>query len=75
VSKQLHKEIDTTSEAIIDGDVEIEFSIDDLGKARDIKITKSLNEQSDAEAMDIVKKWPAWITTQKHKKGKVVIQF
>ncbi|HWB28784.1 MAG TPA: energy transducer TonB [Chitinophagaceae bacterium] len=75
VSKQLHKEMDTTSEAYIEGDVELEFTVDDRGNARDIRVTRSLNRQSDTRAMDLVKKWPSWIATKKHKKGKVVIQF
>lgn len=75
VSRQLHKEIDTTGVFDIAGNVELEFTIDDQGIARDIKVTKSLNAESDNEAMDLVKKWPAWITTKKHRKGRVVIQF
>jgi len=75
VSRQLHKEIDTTDVPDIEGNVELEFTVDDRGNAKDIKIIRSLNTESDNQAMDLVKKWPAWITTKKHKRGKVVIQF
>jgi len=79
VYKKLHKEkeMDTTGSGIIPmfGSVEIEFTVDDNGAARDLKITKSLNQQSDAEAMKVVQQWPKWIATKKDKKGKIVIQF
>jgi len=74
VYRKLHKEIDTT-EALAYGDVEVEFTVDELGNARNLKITKSLNKQSDAEAIELVRQWPGWIAGKKQKKGKVVIQF
>lgn len=72
VVKRLDKKADTS---MLEGDVELEFTIDDRGIARDIKITRSLDMEHDAQAADIVKKWPGWITSRKQKKGKVVIQF
>lgn len=73
VVKRLDKNADTTD--LAEGDVELEFTIDDSGLAKDIKITRSLNTSRDAQAADLVKKWPGWITSKKQKKGKVVIQF
>jgi len=73
VVKRLDKKADTTD--LVEGDVELEFTIDDRGNARDIRITRSLDVEHDAKAADLVKQWPGWITTRKQKKGKVVIQF
>jgi TonB family protein len=79
VYKKLHKENEMdTGEAVITGwakSVEVEFRVDDNGIARDVKITRSLDGESDAKAMELVQQWPRWIATRKDKKGKVVIQF
>ncbi len=77
VFRKTHKAVDTTATAKIIGfgNVEIEFTIDDSGIARDLKVTKSLDKVSDAKALEIVKQWPGWITTKKDKKGKVLIRF
>ena len=79
VYKKLHKEKDMdTSGAVItmlSKSVEIEFVVDENGLAKDLKITKSLNGDSDAKALEVVQQWPHWIATRKDRKGKVVIQF
>jgi len=75
VARQQHKAVDTSDVAFeIEGDVELEFSVDERGLAKEIKVTRSLNAESDKQAVEYVKNWPAWITTKNHK-GKVVIQF
>lgn len=73
VVKRLDKNADTTD--LVEGDVELEFTIDDSGLAKDIRVTRSLDISHDAQAADLVKKWPGWVTSKKQKKGKVVIQF
>lgn len=75
VARQQHKAVDTSDVAFeIEGDVELEFSVDERGLAKEIKVIRSLNAESDKQAVEYVKNWPAWITTKNHK-GKVVIQF
>ena len=79
VYKKLHKEkeMDTTGAEItyMGNTVEIEFVVDENGIARDLKITRSVNEKIDAKALEVVQQWPKWIATRKNKIGKVVIQF
>ncbi len=68
---------DTTSEAFVTSDdlVEMEFLIDDDGNPYDIKITKTLDEKRNAEAVDILKNGPKWTSATKKKKAKVSISF
>jgi len=77
VFEKTRKRVDTTATAKVFGsrNVEIEFTVDNNGNASNLKVIKSLNDVSDAKALEIVKQWPGWITTKKDKKGKVVIQF
>jgi TonB family protein len=79
VYKKLHKEkdMDTTGAVLtyMPGSVEIEFVVDENGTAKEFRITKSLNKESDAKALDVVRQWPRWITARRNAKGKVVIEF
>ena len=79
VYKKLHKEkdMDTTGAEItyLGNTVEIEFLVDENGIARDLKITRGVNEKVDAKALEAVQQWPKWIATRKNKLGKVVIRF
>lgn len=76
VYQKLHKERDTlNSPVVISGNVEIEFSVSRDGIPYDFKILKSLDPESDARAISILKDGPRWIATQNNKKGKVTIQF
>ncbi len=79
VYKKLHKEkdMDTTGAEItyLGNTVEIEFLVDENGIARDLKVTRGVNEKVDAKALEAVQQWPKWIATRKNKVGKVVIQF
>lgn len=79
VYKKLHREkdMDTTGAVLtfMPGSVEIEFVVDENGTAKEFRVTKSLNKQSDAKALDVVRQWPRWITARRNAKGKVVIEF
>lgn len=76
VYMKTHKKFDSTEfEALKSGDVVIEFLIDNNGNPYDFKVLHSLDQQSDAKAIDIIKQGPRWITTKKNKKGKVIINF
>jgi hypothetical protein len=75
VMNRLNK--DTTAKAITNPDdlVEIEFLIDKTGNPYDFKITKSLDDQRNAKAIEILQNGPKWTTTSKNKKAKVAINF
>ncbi len=79
VYKKLHREkdMDTTGAILtfMPGSVEIEFVVDENGTAKQFRVTKSLNKESDAKALDVVRQWPRWITARQNAKGKVVIEF
>jgi hypothetical protein len=68
---------DTTSNAFANQEdlVEMEFLIDNNGIPYNLKITKSLDEERNAKAIDILKKGPRWTNTSKKKKAKVTISF
>lgn len=55
--------------------VELEFLVDKSGNPYDIKITKSLDDQRNAKAIDILKNGPKWTSTSGKKKAKVGINF
>jgi hypothetical protein len=75
VTEQLNK--DTTAESVTNPDdvVEIEFLIDNMGNPYDFKVTKSLDDQHDAKAIDILKNGPKWTNPSKKKKARVAINF
>jgi TonB family protein len=80
VYKKLHKEkdMDTTGATIVitgGSSVVIEFMVDENGLARDLKITKSVNNDVDNKVLEVVRQWPKWIITRKNSKGKVEIQY
>ncbi len=55
--------------------VGLEFDIDKFGVPDKIKITKSVDPETDAKAIDLLKKGPKWITTDRNQKGKIAIKF
>ncbi|MFY7963766.1 MAG: energy transducer TonB [Chitinophagaceae bacterium] len=55
--------------------VGLEFDIDTNGKPEKIKITKSVDEETDAKAIELLKNGPKWQTSKKKAKGKVAIKF
>lgn len=75
VMSQLNK--DTTAQAITNPDdlVEIEFLIDKTGNPYDFKITKPLDDQRNAKAIEILQNGPKWTSSSKTKKAKVGISF
>lgn len=76
VNKRLHGQTDSlTSDDYASGNVEVEFSINSDGVPYDFVILKSLDEQRDAKAINILREGPRWIVAGKNKKGKVSIQF
>ena len=67
---------DTTENTMNPDDlVELEFLIDNDGNPYNIKITKPLDDQRNAKAIDILKNGPRWTNTSKKKKAKVIISF
>ncbi|HEX5154481.1 MAG TPA: carboxypeptidase-like regulatory domain-containing protein [Parafilimonas sp.] len=68
---------DTTADAVASTQdlVELEFLVDKTGSPYDIKITRSLNEQHNSKAVEILKNGPKWTNSSKKKKGRVVINF
>jgi len=76
VYKKLHKKYDSTSNyAEISGDVELEFLVDKSGRPYDVKVIRSLNDDADSRAVEILQQGPKWISDSKKKKGKVTIHF
>ncbi len=75
VMSKLNK--DTTNALLTNSEdlVEIEFLIDNNGNPYDIKITKPLDEQHNAKAIDILKSGPKWTHSSNSKKAKVAISF
>lgn len=55
--------------------VGLEFDIDTNGKPQKIKVTKSVDEETDAKAIELLKNGPKWQASKKKAKGKVAIKF
>ena len=55
--------------------VALEFDIDKFGNPDKIKVTKSVDEQTDAKAIELLKNGPKWQASNKKSKGKVSIKF
>ena len=76
VYKKLHKKYDSTANyAEISGDVELEFLVDKHGRPYDVKVVRSLNDDADNKAIEVLQQGPKWISDSKKKKGKVTIHF
>ncbi|MEX6691203.1 carboxypeptidase-like regulatory domain-containing protein [Danxiaibacter flavus] len=76
VAEKMKKKYDSTaSMSDLNGDVMIEFLVDNKGKPYSFKVLKSLNGDADKIAVDIIKGGPAWTSDKKRKKGKVTIHF
>ena len=58
-----------------DNQVELEFLVDKSGNPYNIIIIKSLNEQRNAKAIDILKNGPKWIISSRKQKATVTINF
>ena len=55
--------------------VELEFLIDDFGNPYNIHVTKSLDEEKNSKAIDILKSGPRWTNTSKKKKAKLYFRI
>ncbi len=55
--------------------VGLEFDIDKYGNPDKIKITKSVDKETDAKAIDLLKNGPKWQASDKKTKGKLSIKF
>ncbi len=55
--------------------VGLEFDIDKFGNPDKIKVTKSVDKETDAKAIDLLKNGPKWQASDKKVKGKVSIKF
>ena len=76
VIAQLNKDSTGKENYISNNDVvELEFLIDEEGNPYNIKITKSLDDEKNSKAIDILKSGPKWTNTSKKKKAKVAIAF
>jgi len=75
VLSQLNKDSTSENDVSPGNVVELEFGIDKSGDPQDIKIIKSLDQQRDAKAINILKKGPKWINPSGNQMAKVVIKF
>jgi hypothetical protein len=55
--------------------VGLEFDIDKDGRPSKIKVTQSVDELTDAKAIELLKNGPKWQAASKKSKGKVAIKF
>jgi len=55
--------------------VGLEFDIDKFGNPDKIKVTKSVDKETDAKAIDLLKNGPKWQAADKKVKGKLTIKF
>ncbi len=74
VTKKVNKERDT-SFAYTQGDVLVEFTIDEKGKPRDVIAPAAASKSLAEKAVQIIEKGPRWKRTGKNEKAKVVIKF
>lgn len=76
VYKKLHKPFDSTnSSAVINGNIDLEFSINESGKPYDFKVLHSADDTTANQAIEAIKDGPRWITTKKEKKARVTLKF
>lgn len=76
VAEKMKKKYDSTASlSDLNGDVMIEFLVDTKGKPYNFKVLKSLSEDADKKAVEIIKDGPAWTSDKKRKRGKVTIHF
>ncbi len=55
--------------------VGLEFDVDKFGTPDKIKVTKSVDPETDAKAIELLKNGPKWTNRNKNQKGKVSIKF
>ena len=55
--------------------VGLEFNIDKYGNPEKIKVVKSVDEETDLKAVELLKNGPKWQTNSKKQKGRVSIKF
>ena len=55
--------------------VGLEFDVDKFGTPDKIKITRSVDPETDAKAIELLKNGPKWTNRDKSQKGKVLIKF
>ncbi len=71
----LYKPVTITNNKTGEEIVGLEFDIDEFGNPNKIKVTKSVDEQTDAKAIELLKRGPKWQTANKKTKGKLAIKF
>ncbi|MEP6512376.1 MAG: carboxypeptidase-like regulatory domain-containing protein [Parafilimonas sp.] len=59
----------------IEGEVELEFLIDKQGNPYNFRLIKSLDEESNSKAIEILKAGPRWISLSKNRKARVSMHF
>ncbi len=63
------------TDTAVDGDVELEFLIDKQGNPYNFRLIKSLDEESNSKAIEILKAGPRWISLSKNRKARVSMHF
>lgn len=73
--RKIHQEMDTTGGIQhIEGTIELEFAIDEVGKPRDFKVIHSSNNSLNGKAISVLQNGPVWIGDKK-KKARVKVRF
>jgi hypothetical protein len=65
----------TAEETYTNGDVLLEFKVDEKGNPVNIKTYNPTNKELEVKAIELLKKGPKWKPNKKNAKGKVIIRF
>lgn len=76
VYKKLGKTYDSTnSDGVINGEIDLEFLINENGSPYNFKVLHSADDKTTSEAIEAIKRGPHWITTKKERKARVTLKF
>ncbi|TKK67153.1 carboxypeptidase-like regulatory domain-containing protein [Ilyomonas limi] len=76
VYNKLQKKYDTTlTNAYIDGDLQLEFSINDSGEPSDFKVLHAPDSQTANEAISAIKTGPRWTTGDRKNKLRITLRY
>ena len=77
VYNKLQKKYDTTNiaNAYIDGDLQLEFTIDDEGVPIDFQVLHAPDAQTANEAISAIKTGPRWINRYKKNKMRITVRY
>lgn len=75
VYKKLHKNYDTTNYADDEGEVELEFSINEKGDPYNFKILRSTNDALTSRTIDAIREGPKWISGNAAKTSRIKLHY